>query len=95
MQSQPELQGRLRYKIHVKIIKEKKSPFLKKKITAQFIRGSIENLWTERTKIPCSLGAPVLLISHGESKLVMDHRATLAKGNQKLYIQRKQIWNMN
>lgn len=93
MQSQPELQGRLRYKSHVKIIK-KKSLF-KKKITAQFIRGSIENLWTERTKIPCSLGAPALLISHGESKLVMDHRATLAKGNQKLYIQRKQIWNMN
>lgn len=29
VQSQPELQGRLRYKIHVKIIK-KKIPFLKK-----------------------------------------------------------------
>lgn len=43
----------------------------------------------ERRKSPCSLGIPALLISQGESKLVMDHRVTLAKGNQKLYIQKK------
>lgn len=94
MQSQPELQGQPVVQNPCENNKRKKIPFLKN-ITAQFIRGNIENLWTERTKIPCSLGAPALLISHGESKLVMDHRATLAKGNQKLYIQRKQIWNMN